>query len=232
MIFIIGDKYNDWIVIGEAKDRIDSSGKHHKRLLCQCKCGKIQTKDVYKLKNGAKMCRDCYLKMVPNNGVPFERKYNKYEFQGDIVIGYINNSDKTFIIDVDDYGKIKEYCWHETQDRIFTTINKKKCSLHRFILGLTSEEAVVDHINRNPLDNRKQNLRICSLADNAKNRSLSTNNKSGHNGVHFDKKSKKWIAYVCCNKKRYNCGRFDNYEEALKARIKKEKELFGEFAPM
>lgn len=229
---MIGDKYNDWTIIGEAEDRIDKAGKHHKRVLCQCKCGNIQVKDLYKLKKGAQMCKKCYLQIVGNNGVPFKRKYNKYEFKDNIVIGHINNSEITFTIDSEDFEKIKNYCWHCSNERVYSTINKKRQLLHRFILGLTDKSMVVDHINRNPLDNRKQNLRVCSQSDNSKNRSLYKNNKSGHNGICYSKRDNKWYVYIDCNKKHYNCGQFDTYEEALKIRIDKEQELFGEYAPL
>ena len=231
---MIGDRYNNWTIIGDADDRIDSSGKHHKRVLCKCDCERtIIEKDLYKLKTGAKMCRKCYLEILPNNGVPFEHKQNEYEFLEDVVVGHINNSDAVFYIDIDDYEKVKNYCWHLNGDgRVASTINGKHVVLSRYIMNCNDDKLVVDHIDRDPLNNIKYNLRICTQTDNTKNKSLYKNNKSGHNGVFYDKKGEVWRAYINCESKRYSLGQYKNKEEAIEVREKYEKELFGEFAPI
>lgn len=89
----------------------------------------------------------------------------------------------------------------------------------------------VDHKNRNRYDNRKSNLRCCTYAENNRNRGLCATNKSGVIGVHFDKKRNKWTASITLNGKKIFIGRFENKEAAIQARLQKEHELFGEFAP-
>lgn len=97
----IGKKYNDWTIIDDAPDRVDAAGKHHKRYLCQCKCGNKVVKGFYKIKNGAKMCRDCYLKILPQNGIPCEQHDNvknrsvpKSNTSGFIGVSYNKNEHK------------------------------------------------------------------------------------------------------------------------------------------
>lgn len=115
------------------------------------------------------------------------------------------------------------------------TINGKKTrktiKLHRLIMGVTDPKLVVDHINRNQLDNRKVNLRVCTQLDNGKNLSLKKNNTSGFSGVHWDKSRNKWVARVKVAYRGIHLGRYDTLEEAISARLFGEDYYFGEFAP-
>lgn len=70
-----------------------------------------------------------------------------------------------------------------------------------------------------------------AYAENNRNRGLCVTNKSGVIGVHFDKKRNKWAASITLNGKKIFIGRFENKEAAIQARLQKEHELFGEFAP-
>ena len=93
------------------------------------------------------------------------------------------------------------------------------------------EDEIVDHINHKRADNRKRNLRVCKRAENDRNRGLYATNTSGISGVHFDKKRNKWIANITYNRRRIFIGRFSHKEEAIRARLLKEAELFKDFAP-
>ena len=100
--------------------------------------------------------------------------------------------------------------------------------LHRIIMG-APEDFVVDHINRNPLDNRRDNLRIVTQQENCMNLTISKNNKSGVPGVCWDKDANKWVAKITYKYKRIHLGRFEKLEDARKARKDAEEEYFGEF---
>lgn len=76
---------------------------------------------------------------------------------------------------------------------------------------------VTDHINRNKLDNRKQNLRFCSYSVNNNNSNLRSDNTSGVKGVSFKKKSNKWKAEITNNGKYIFLGNFNTKEGAQKA---------------
>ena len=74
--------------------------------------------------------------------------------------------------------------------------------------------SVVDHINRNPLDNRKANLRICNQSVNIYNSKLFSTNKSGFRGVYFSKECHKWVAQICINRKNKSLGFYKSPEKA------------------
>ncbi|MGO5114894.1 hypothetical protein ACTQ33_07655 [Candidatus Avoscillospira sp. LCP25S3_F1] len=101
---------------------------------------------------------------------------------------------------------------------------------HRIVMHAGPDQ-YVDHKNRKRYDNRKNNLRCCSYAENNRNRGLRSTNSSGVIGVSFDKRRKKWTASITFNSRKIFIGRFENKEDAIMAHLKKEIELFGEFAP-
>ena len=101
---------------------------------------------------------------------------------------------------------------------------------HRIVMHAKPNQ-YVDHRNRKRCDNRRCNLRCCSYAENNRNRGLCSANKSGVIGVYFDRKRCKWIANITYDGKRIFIGRFENKESAVLARLQKEVELFGEYAP-
>jgi len=87
----------------------------------------------------------------------------------------------------------------------------------------------LDHINMNTLDNRKCNLRLCTLGQNNMNRGMIRSNKSGYKGVVWEKDRRKWKAAVSINNKSKRIGSFNTAEEAYEAYCNAIKELHGEF---
>lgn len=93
-------------------------------------------------------------------------------------------------------------------------------------------EKYCDHINRNTLDNRKENLRKANPKENGRNMSIPSNNKSGIIGVHWDKSQEKWAVQMNIDGKRTCLRRYDNFEDAVIVRLKTELQYWGEdFAP-
>jgi hypothetical protein len=84
---------------------------------------------------------------------------------------------------------------------------------------------VVDHINRNPLDNRICNLRLVTRSQNKQNQKLYKNNVSGFKGVHFCNHRKKWIASIRTNNKRITIGSFNDKEKAYESYCEYAKRL-------
>lgn len=99
---------------------------------------------------------------------------------------------------------------------VSTKVRGESWQLHRLIFlyhhGYVPEQ--IDHINRDCLDNRIENLRPADSSLNAVNRKLFSNNTSGVRGVSWHKNTKKWFVYVDVNKKRRNIGYFNDLELA------------------
>lgn len=100
--------------------------------------------------------------------------------------------------------------------------------LHRGIMGVTDRNVLVDHINGNPLDNRRCNLRACSSSDNSKNRQKSVGTMFPYKGV--EPKGFGYSARIAANGKRFCLGTFDCPIKAAKAYDSAAIFYHGEFA--
>jgi hypothetical protein len=140
--------------------------------------------------------------------------------------------DKKFYVDWSDYSRfvaghrfslVKGYVqYSSTKDGLH---NKY---LHRIIMNCP-EGMFVDHINHNPLNNSRSNLRIVTLQQNNMNRSKTKRNTSGVLGVSWHKPNEKWRVQIVLNNKNIYLGSFDNLEDASQARKEAEIKYFGEF---
>lgn len=143
---------------------------------------------------------------------------------------------KFALVDDEDFEKVSQYKWCFNQGYVIRgKWNKGKTdaiAMHRFIMNAQKGE-LVDHINHNGLDNRRQNLRIATRQQNAINSFKPINNTSGYKGVNYMKgegRVKRWRAVIKFNQKYIHIGYFMDAIEASRAYDKKAKELFGEFA--
>lgn len=121
------------------------------------------------------------------------------EKNAEIIIKDRENNEKIrAIIDINDVDKVKKYRWHITsKNYVRTTINGKIIYLHRFLLNIKNKKQI-DHINQNPLDNRRKNLRILNLCGNRLNSKINSNNKSGFRGV-SKRPNGKWQSSILVN---------------------------------
>jgi hypothetical protein len=103
--------------------------------------------------------------------------------------------------------------------------------MHRVIMNAPADR-FVDHKHGEGLDNRKENLRIVTCAQNQYNRRKMTTRQtsSKYKGVYFRKNYKKYCAQIRYKGKRMHLGYFDNETDAAKAYDEAAKKLFGEFA--
>lgn len=100
-------------------------------------------------------------------------------------------------------------------------IDRKLYKSHRLVFLYIDgylPENVVDHINRNKTDNRRNNLREVSQTCNTRNKSLMKNNKSGITGIGWHKRDKKWWSQIMVFGKQIHLGYFDNIVDAAKSR--------------
>lgn len=117
-------------------------------------------------------------------------------------------------VDNEDYEKLSKYKWHFHTGYAATT--SKTIRMHRLILNAKVGEEV-DHINRDKLDNRRGNLRICTRSENNHNMGLRRDNTSGYKGVNYFKLRKCWVARLQLGQKRYYLGGFATKTEAVLA---------------
>ena len=160
----------------------------------------------------------------------YKNKYILYDNYAEIIIISKKYGKRKAIIDLDDIEKCKKYKWSLKYDKTIknfyihaTFYNIKKITLHRYIMNCPNDK-VIDHINHNPLDNRKCNLKICTILENLQNKK---NNTSGYVGVSFFKRDKTWEANITVNKKKILLGRYKDINKAIQARKEAEKKYFG-----
>lgn len=225
---LTGQKFGRLIVIRPAPDKINKSGTRSTAWYCNCDCG---NKDVIVRTSGltsgdTKSC-GCWNNESRKLNCQKFKKYNTYDLSNKYGIGYMTNGNQ-FYFDLEDYEKIKDYCWSETT-KGYVTCASEKILLHRLIMEFP-EGYDIDHINHNKKDNRKNNLRICSHQNNARNSMISKNNTSGITGVYWSKISNKWYAYIMVDRKNIHLGVFSNINDAIKVRKDAEDKYFGEFA--
>lgn len=154
---------------------------------------------------------------------------NRYEIRGDVTAIFINCKGKVAetLIDTKCLQRAMEYphswCGHYSKNTntfyVIGRLNGKYIQFHRWILD-PPKDRVVDHVNRNPLDNRLINLRIATIGENNQNVGIRKDNTSGIRGVTFKKTTSKWEARISLNGKRISLGCFESIEEAKQAVIK------------
>lgn len=137
------------------------------------------------------------------------------------------------VVDDDDYQELSKYKWHYSTGYAYrrVTIEKGKSlvlSMHRQIMRAEPGKEV-DHINGNPLDNRKANLRVCSKTENIRNNVNRKRAKSGFKGAYPCGKSR-WYSKICVDCRQIYLGTFDDKESAARAFDVAAKKYFGEFA--
>jgi hypothetical protein len=153
---------------------------------------------------------------------------------------------ETIRVDKEDYLKYGGMSWHMARGYAVHTVTKQdseywglpiksSVSLHRAIMGLlhADKSRMVDHINHDRLDNRRQNLRECTASENARNMKETGNRSAGYKGVHrkTGNRRKPWEARITIRPgKTVSLGHYATAEEAARAYNEAAEKYFGEFA--
>lgn len=134
-----------------------------------------------------------------------------------------------FIIDKNDYDKIKNYRWSiNTQGYPEAKIKNKRVKLHRYLLDKevwNGYDEIIDHIDRNKLNNCRENLRITTQRENVKNSAMKSNNTSSVQNVEWNKEMGCWRASKRVEGIKYKIGNFNELHEAKIAVEKFEESL-------
>lgn len=147
----------------------------------------------------------------------------------------------TVLVDDSDYEQLSKYNWNAKWDDHSRTFYAQRASktkdgrrttvaMHRQILGITSNRKV-DHENGDGLDNRRENLRMCSDQQNCMNRRKQrTKTSSAFKGVSWHRRQCKWVAYISINSRREQIGSFTSEKAAARAYDRLALQYFGDFA--
>lgn len=149
----------------------------------------------------------------------------------------LKNKEAVCLVDDDVAELIAGYSWR-MNDRNYVRTSKymgmkdgkeikKEVQIHRLIMD-APVNLEVDHINGNPLDNRRSNLRLCNRNQNKANTRIVSTNTSGYKGV--SKHKGKWQASIRINNKLCYLGRFLTKERAALEYNKRALQEWGEFA--
>jgi hypothetical protein len=195
---------------------------------CRCDCGKELDVPSGSLTTGNTRSCGCLLKETARKNGIKSRKLNKYDLSGDYGIGYTTNGEP-FYFDKEDYELIKNYTWSYNPEKYVQSSPFGKILKMHILIMSPPKGKVVDHINHITFDNRKVNLRVCERYQNSINTLTYKNNTSGRKGVYWDKARNKWMVCITANKKTYNLGRYDDFDEAVRVREEAEEKYHKEF---
>lgn len=189
--------------------------------LCRCECGVEKEISMTALRNGQNSCSCSMYDWVEDRIIG-----NEYTVDENNIVHVTLRSGEEMLCDVDDWERMKKYTWRTNLcGYASASINKKQKRFHVEIMG-KKDGYVLDHIDRNKLNNQRNNLRFVTQQGNAVNSNLSKNNTSGIKGVGKDRKRKKWYARIMLNGKNIHLGYYDTIEEAAEARRKGEEKYF------
>lgn len=225
-----------WIVVERAEDYTKPDGVREAKWWCRCSCGNPNLKSILGriLRFGGSLSCGCLQREKAAITCSSMKKNTTWiddifeDEKGQYRIGLAHNTGNEFYVDVEDFEKVKDYCWTESVSNMglhfpVTTINGKTTSMHQ-LLGCKNW----DHADRNEMNNRRCNLRPCTVQENRRNKSTQSNNTSGVSGVSW-RKDREVITVE--NRKQIHLGVFKNKEDAIRTRLNAENEMFKEFAP-
>lgn len=235
---LTGQQFGRWTVLYYDEEKSRKTKRTY--WVCQCSCEDKTIKSVRADELGKSSCScGCLHKEMVSSistGNKYSKKYNTYDLSGEYGIGYTSKGEE-FWFDLEDYDKIKDYCWNISPKGYVVCANNingvKTTSYFQRMLFKelpSSTEMQIDHINHNRFDNRKNNLRICTPSQNCMNKSLRPDNTTGVPGVYWYKPSNQWVAKICANKNEIHLGYFDIFEDAVLARKQAEEKYFGEYS--
>lgn len=151
---------------------------------------------------------------------------NKNTFKTIDGLIYCFNPDGELLFFTDD-KRVTSYSWGKLAKGYASAyINGKQFPVHRFV-SKPKEDEIVDHINRNKKDNRRENLRNTNKSENAFNSKMRPSNTSGCTGVWLRSDTSRWAAEIKKDGRKINLGCFKTKDEAIKARKDAEVRLYG-----
>jgi len=149
--------------------------------------------------------------------------------------------DQVTIVDDELYKWLNQWNWcawkpghvfYAVRNVVVDDGKKEMVYMHRQILGLVKGDGkLADHINRDGLDNRQSNLRVVNSTGNLRNHRQRSDNISGYNGVHWEKRRNKWLVGIGVSGKWIHLGRYNNLKDAVMSRKQGEAKYWQTLLP-
>ena len=186
---IVGKQINGWDILEESG--VNRQGAYLFR--CQClRCGNISTKTVSQIRrHKTDRCDQCPPMYF-------------FQVNGATATGILPNGE-SFIINTVDIPLVEHFYWQKGKEGYIAS-NRSGIKLHRLIAGVSDRNVMVDHINRDRKDCRRENLRVISPFGNSCNHKLFGTNKTGYTGVYYSRHSGRYEVKVGYNNKRIRLG--------------------------
>lgn len=140
------------------------------------------------------------------------------------------------LISEEDFGHVIETTWFLAEKEgstnyVKTSIaGRKQMAMHTYIMGKTPEGMVIDHVNGDGLDNRRENLRFCTQSENRRNQKPRADAESPFKGVARGRHDMGWRAAICRDGNQRQLGTFEREELAAAAYDAEAMKEFGKFA--
>ena len=181
--------------------------------------------------DGKPYCNKHWLRMY-NNGTTEPKKKavtNRYIVE-DETAKILTANGEEILVDATDLDLVKDHSWCvSSQGYAVANIDGRVVKINRYILGNECEGKVVDHINRNKLDNRRANLRYATPCENSRNCSKTKGSTNPYVGVRLTK-SGNYAVRITADRQDIYVGTYNNLQEAIAERQKAEIKYHKEFA--
>ena len=184
---------------------------------CVCSCGRHSHPVAYNLRRGlTRSCGYC--------------GKNNYTDLGDGRVSVTSTNGIAFLIDKSDEVLVKQHKWHVCTDSkgYHMVISSRRVKLDNVLLGHPAGMEI-DHIDLNPLNNCRNNLRIVSHQCNQINQPPQSNCKSGVSGVQYYARYKQYRARIKIGQKDIHLGYYESFQQAVQARNVGMECMFGEY---